>query len=275
VTGAPEPEPGGGPQSKPGGEPAPPSTRAPSDGPRAAGAKAAARPSLWPLLVVAAAGGWGAWSWLGPRPNGVEAPPAQPVTAPVASPLDCPAGQLPDDGVCIPVPSAAERVAEVETRLELLPGRSPDYARYITPIAAYRAAAPAEGLGIFVPAPRGVPVTAISLEAQTGPTRRWVTASSPPRLLTAHRVDRAGSLRTYLLVYDGVAFDPAPGLTDVEVGTPLGRVAPARGATGLGLRVHQLRRGVNVEDAAPERLLLDTSSLVCDARNVLPLQPAP
>jgi hypothetical protein len=128
---------------------------------------------------------------------------------------------------------------------------------------------------LFVAAPRGAPVTAVSLEAQTGPSRRWVTASTPPRLLTLHRVDRGGSLRTYVLVYDGVTFDTTPGIADVDVGTPLGRVAPSSGTSGLGLRVHQLRRGINPEDVAPERLLLDPSSLACDARNVLPFKPAP
>jgi hypothetical protein len=236
-------------------------------------------PSLWPLLVVVAVSGWAAWRWLTPTsgPGGGAAAPLA-GEAPVASALECPGDQLPDDGVCIPVPPAAERAAETESRLELLPGRSTDYGRYITPIAAYPAVAPSGGLGLFVAAPRGVPVTAISLEAQTSPTRRWVTAptaTSPARLLTVHRVDRGGSLRTYLLVYDGVAFDTAPGSAEVEVGTPLGRVAAGPGTTGLALRVHQLRRGVTPEDTAPDQLLSDPSSLVCDARNVLPLKPAP
>jgi hypothetical protein len=35
-----------------------------------------------------------------------------------------------------------------------------------------------------------------------------------------------------------------------------------------------MRRGVNPEELDPERLLLDDSSLDCDARNVLLLKPA-
>ena len=252
-----------------------PSEQSPSE--QSPSAARGARPSLWPLLLVAAAGGWAGWRWLGPG-TGARVSPAAP-DAPLAAPgPECPADQLPDDGVCIPVPPAAERVAEVETRLELLPGRSPDYTRYVTPIAAYPATAPRDGLGLFVAAPRGIPVTTVSLEAQSGPTRRWVTpatAESPARLLTVHQVDRAGSLRTYVLVYDGVAFDPVAGISDVEVGTPLGRVAAGSGLTGLGLRVQQLRRGVRPEELSPERLLLEASSLACDARNVLPLKPAP
>jgi hypothetical protein len=187
--------------------------------------------------------------------------------------VDCPPQQLPDDAVCLPVPPVEELEAVASAPLELLPGRAPDYARYLTPIANYPAAAAAEGLGLFVAAPRGVPVTALSLEAQSGPTRRWVTAGTPPRLLTLHRVERSSSMRTYVLAYDGIAFDTGPGLQEIVVGTPLGRVAGGRGVTGVTLRVRQLRRGVEPEDLPPERLLLDASSIVCDPRNVLPLAP--
>src|SRR5690606_11730969 len=152
--------------------------------------------------------------------------------------------------------------------IELLPGRASDYDRYVTPIANYPAAPAPEGLGLFVATPRGVPVTAISLEAQAGATRRWVTATTPPRLLTLHRVERSGALRTYVLAYAGVAFDTAPGIAEVAVGTPLGRVAAHPGITGLELRVRQLRRGVEPEDQRPDHLLLDATSLACDPRNV-------
>lgn len=252
-------------------------------------ASAHPRPALWPLLVAAGVGLWTLrerWAPTPAAPNAVDAPALATGATPA---LECPPDQLPDDGVCIPVPPPAERVAETQTRIELLPGRSADYPRYLTPIAAYPAAAPAEGLGVFVAAPRGVPVTAISLEAQTGPTRRWVGATTPARLVTLHRVDRGGSLRTYVLAYDGLAFDTPPGIADVDVGTPLGRVAaaasvppgaasartaPRTGLTGLTLTVHQLRRGVNPDELDPNRLLLDDSSLDCDARNVLPIKPA-
>jgi hypothetical protein len=202
--------------------------------------------------------------------------------APPAS-VVCPPHQLPDDGVCVPVPPP-EDTGTAQPPLELLPGRPADYARYVTPVAARRAAAAPEGLGLFVAAPRGAPVTAINLEAQTGPTRRWVTTGPTARLLTLHRVERSGSTRVYVLGYDGLAFDMSPGagspgISDVAVGTPLGRVSPAASAqgaaTGLTLTVRQLRRGVEPENVSPDRLLLDSSSIACDARNVLPLQPAP
>jgi hypothetical protein len=233
---------------------------------------------LWPLLIVAGAAAIGAFEWL--RPTGHEPEPTLAARDGATSPhsvnmpaLECPADQLPDDGVCVPVP-ALDDTATAPAPIELLPGRSADYGRYVTPIAAYPAAPAPQRLGAFVAAPRGVPVTAISLEAQAGPTRRWVTATSPRRLLTLHRVDRGGATRTYLLAYEGLAFDAAPGVIEVAVGTPLGRVAAASGITGLGLSVRQLRRGVDAELTQPERLLLDSSSLPCDPRNVLPLKPA-
>jgi hypothetical protein len=186
----------------------------------------------------------------------------------------CPPDHLPDGEVCLPLPAVEPSETEAQTRIELLPGRPPEYTRYLTPIAAHPASPPHQGLGVFIAAPRGTPVTALTLEAQVGPTRVWVTATTPPRLLTLHRTDRAGAVRTYVLVYDGIAFDSAPGTQEVSVGTPLGRVSAGDGATGLGLGVRQFRRDLDPDTVAPERLLLDATSIVCDARNVLPLAPA-
>jgi hypothetical protein len=231
-------------------------------------------PSLWPLLIVAGAASVAVFDWVYAPGGDGAAPSRGGGAAPREAAVECPLEQLSDDGVCIPIPPPEETVAATPAPIELLPGRSADYGRYVTPIAAYPAAAAAQGLGLFVAAPRGVPVTAISLEAQAGPTRRWVTGTTPPRLLTLHRVERSGATRMYLLAYEGVAFDAAPGVSDVDVGTPLGRVAPGRGLTGLGLSVRQLRRGVDPASAQPERLLLDSSSLACDPRNVLPPKPS-
>lgn len=244
-----------------------------------------AAPARWPLGVAAAALAVAAWQWArssaGPEPasrppaSGAEQAGVERGSAAGDGPA-CGPQQLPDDGVCLPVPPLeSEAAAAASTPIELLPGRPPDYARYVTPIATYPAQAAPGELGLFVAAPRGAPVTAVSLESQSGPTRRWVTATTPRRLLTLHRVERSGAERTYVLAYDGVAFDSAPGLQEVAVGTPLGRVAPGPGVTGLTLRVRQLRRGIDPESLAPERLLLDASSLACDPRNVLPLEPGP
>jgi hypothetical protein len=231
---------------------------------------------LWPLAIAAAAAAIALLVWR--RPPVEPVPPARTratgaSAAVAASGVDCPPQQLPDDAVCLPVPPVEGLEAVASAPLELLPGRAPDYARYLTPIANYPAAAAPEGLGVFVAAPRGVPVTALNLEAQSGPTRRWATPGAPPRLLTLHRVERSGSMRTYVLAYEGIAFDATPGLHEIVVGTPLGRVAARSGVTGLTLRVRQLRRGVEPEDLPVERLLLDASSIPCDPRNVLPLEP--
>jgi hypothetical protein len=235
--------------------------------------------SRWLLLALVAgcggAGGLGAWWWSSRRTEGTarSLTPLGPVPSSARAPLACPPGQLPDDEVCLPLPAEPSE-AEAESRLELLPGRPAEYARYLTPIAAHPASAPRQGLGVFIPASRGTPVTALTLEAQAGPTRVSVTATTPPRLLTLHRIERGGSLRTYVLAYDGIAFDAPPGTRDVDVGTPLGRVSAGDGATGLSLAVRQLRRDLDPSNVPSERWLLDATSIACDARNVLPLAPA-
>jgi hypothetical protein len=185
----------------------------------------------------------------------------------------CPPDHLPDDDVCLPLPAPEPSETETQTRIDLLPGRPPEYARYLTPIAAHPASAPRQGLGVFIAAPRGTPITALMLEGQAAPTRVAVTATTPPRLLTLHRTERAGSVRTYVLIYDGIAFDTPPGTQEVSVGTPLGRVSAGDGATGLGLGVRQFRRDLDPGAVPPERLLLDATTIVCDPRNVLPLAP--
>jgi hypothetical protein len=228
------------------------------------------------VVVAGALVAGGVRWWAAPRsePQASAAGATEPAATQTLQP-ECPPEQLSDDGVCVPVPPPEERAAEPESAIGLLPGRSADPARYVTPIAAYPAALAREGLGLFIAAPPGVPITAIALEGQTGPTRRWVTASSPPRLLTLHAVERGGALRSYVLAYAGLSFDAPPGRAELDVGTPLGRVAARPGASGLGLTVFQLRRGVDADSLAPERVLTPAASLACDARNVLPAKPAP
>jgi hypothetical protein len=128
---------------------------------------------------------------------------------------------------------------------------------------------------VFVPAARGTPVTVIALEAQVGPARRLPLPGSPPRLLTLHRVERAGTTRASVLIYDGIGIEPASAPSELATGTPLGRVAAGPSPTGLGIEVRQLRRGVDLGSLDGETALRDSSSLACDARNGLPLKPAP
>jgi hypothetical protein len=229
--------------------------------------------SKW-LLAVAVCGGtlgvW--WSRHGGDPSRPTTP-SEPTFAARSAPRTCPPGQLPDDEVCLPLPAEPSE-AEAESRIELLPGRPAEYARYLTPIAAHPATPPRQGLGVFIPAPRGTAITALTLDAQTGPTRVSVTATTPPRLLTLHRTERGGSLRTYVLTYDGIAFDTPTGTQEVNVGTPLGRVSASDGAAGLSLGVRQLRRDLDPSSVPSEQWLQDATSIACDARNVLPLAPA-
>lgn len=197
----------------------------------------------------------------------------------VASPLvapTCPAGALPDQGVCIPVPPPEAFVAASTSHLGLMPGRLEDYASYLTPIFG-RAATGADddGQGVLIPAPARTVVTLISLEHQSGPARRIVLPGPEPRLLTLHRVTRHGVTRTYVLGYEGLTFDTEAMDADVPVGTPLGRVSASRGRAALRLTVRQLRRGARPERLPAHRLLSDAISLACDPRNVLPTKTNP
>ena len=235
----------------------------------------ASRP-LWPLLAALAAGALGVGEWWAGRDAARSQPPvpaARGVGALAAAP--CPAEHLLDDGVCVPLPAPEEREPETSSRLELLPGRPPEYSRYLTPIAGQPPIASKSGLGVFIAAARGTPVMALALEAQVGPARRLIVGGSPPRLLTLHRVERAGAARTYVLAYDGLVVEPSSEPSEIPVGTPLGRIAAGPAPTGLGIEVRQLRRGVDPATLDAARVLLDDISLSCDARNVLPLQPAP
>jgi len=234
----------------------------------------AARP-LWPLLAALAAGALGVAEWWAGRDEAAPSAPATPPVSALAPNPTCPPEHLLDDGVCVPLPAPDIREPESASRLELLPGRPPDHGRYLTPIAGQPATTSKSGLGIFVAAPRGTPVMVIALEAQSGPARRLPLAGSPPRLLTLHRIERAGATRSYVLVYDGISIEPSSEPSELPVGTPLGRVAAGPSPTGLGIEVRQLRRGVDLGSLDGETALLDSSSLSCDARNVLPLKPAP
>lgn len=230
---------------------------------------------LWPLLAALAAGALGIAEWWAGRDDDSKSAPAESPGPSLAATPACPPEHLLDDGVCVPLPPSEAQETDSASRIELLPGRPPEHTRYLTPIAAHSATASKSGLGVFVPAPRGTPVMVIALEAQVGPARRLPLAGSPPRLLTVHRVERAGATRSYVLTYDGISVEPSTEPSDLPVGTPLGRVAAGPSPTGLGIEVRQLRRGVDVGTLDGEAALLDSSSSSCDARNVLPLKPAP
>lgn len=199
--------------------------------------------------------------------------------ATVASPpaaSTCPAGTLPDQGVCIPVPPAEAVIPASTSHLGLMPGRVEDYGSYLTPVSAYPATAAEDGQGVLIRAPARTVVTLISLEHQVGSARRIILRGSEPRLLTLHRVSRHAVTRAYVLGYEGLTFDADASDADLPVGTPLGRLSPSpgHGRATLRLSVRQLRRGADVERLPAHRLLSDAVSLACDPRNVLPVKPA-
>jgi hypothetical protein len=201
------------------------------------------------------------------------APAATPT--PTANSLSpCPSGTLSDHGVCIPVPALPGSSDGDGARLQLMPGRPEDYARYETPLRS----APngvAVGGSVFFAAPVGSAVVVVALESQAGPARKLRAAPAPAApLLTLHRVTRNGATRSYLLSYEGLAADAAEGPLDLAAGASLGRIVSAAGLTpGLRLGVRELRRGVDPDQVPVERLLGDSHSVECDPRNVLPLRP--
>jgi hypothetical protein len=158
-------------------------------------------------------------------------------------------------------------------QLELLPGRVEDYARYLTPLPAHVATSARVRPGIFIAAPVGTPVSVINLESQVAATRRITLRAPHSRLLTLHRTTRNGATRTYLLSYDGLAFDADAPDGELAVGARLGEIQQRPGVAGLELAVRQLRQGINPDQVAVERLLRDSHSLACDPRNVLTPTP--
>jgi hypothetical protein len=204
-----------------------------------------------------------------PTPTSVAAPQVLRSTAPGAP---CPSGTLADHDVCIPVPATPPADTSNSVRLQLMPGRPEDYARYEVPVHAPAANAAASGGSIFVPAPAGTRVDVITLESQSGTPRRLPAPAG--QVLTLQQVTRNGVGRSYLLLYEGLDTGPAQLPSSLVPGSPLGRIVASPGlVSGLRLGVRQLRRNVDPEKLPSEQLLRDSRSVECDPRNVLPLRP--
>jgi murein DD-endopeptidase MepM/ murein hydrolase activator NlpD len=163
----------------------------------------------------------------------------------------CPAGSLPDDGACIPVPTgelstgperAAERnvhrdrLGRVESyeHIPLQPERSADYKRYRFPIpidparlqigsgydlhlpdGAQRRGSQFKEVGhggIDLAAPRGTPVRPAALEHQDGAAEVLFSGELfGTTVVTRHAIREGGGLREYLVLY-GHLERAAPGL---------------------------------------------------------------
>lgn len=233
-----------------------------------------------PLLVAAAATALIAVDAAVPRSSATPRvsslpPPTAPAAIPV-SPPPCPSGTLPDHGLCVPVRQPEPTPDALA--LDLLPGRPEDPARYATPVADGVAAPLPGGSDWHVAARAGVYVHAIALESQVGDARRASIGEPQPQLLTLHRVERSGAQRLYVVSYSGVDVEASAAAagatwTKVTTGTRIARISSAPPPIGLRFHVRQLRRGVDAERTAPERLLRDSHSVPCDPRNVLPLRP--
>ncbi|HEX7672321.1 MAG TPA: hypothetical protein VF395_22150, partial [Polyangiaceae bacterium] len=138
--------------------------------------------------------------------------------APVALLAPCPPGALPDDGVCIPVPTMPERRAREAVQLiPRRPDRDADYGHYELPVppsagatveangTALGADGGAPSSGVVVRVKAGTAVTALGLEGQQGNAR--VVYASPPgegSLVTVHVVREHDREKEYLVILSGV-----------------------------------------------------------------------
>ena len=235
------------------------------------------------VLAVIAAAVAGASALGGRAPRVSEAAPA-PSGASLPASL-CPPGSLPDDGVCIPVPSP-EHVAlrsGTDERIPRRPDRPAEYARYELPVA--RAASIAElgdrsgpdggarpsGIGIQVE--QGAQVSAIALDGQEGAAR--VVYEGPlwgPSIVTLHQVRVGTVTERYLVAIAGLgSLKPRAVDDDVSPGAVLGTM----GSSELVLETRLLRAGVDLRGVASAALMTESTSIAIDPRNVLSSKGGP
>jgi murein DD-endopeptidase MepM/ murein hydrolase activator NlpD len=202
-----------------------------------------------------------------------------------ALPSLCPAGTLPDHGVCIPVPpteatspARGSRWSLYET-LPKLPDRPADYARYRYPMKVPTSgprlldtAGDARHAGLAIAADPGAAVSAIAIAGQVGPgTVLYAGPLIGATVITRHAVTEHGRAQQYLIV-DGDLGHVAAGVragATVAAGAPLGSIG---GGAHLYLEVRRLRQGVDASKLSVKALLDDAHSIACDARNVLPVR---
>ncbi len=134
--------------------------------------------------------------------------------------------------------------------------------------------------GVDLPQAKGSPITLVALEHQQGDADVvYVGPFFGNTVITRHTLREAGRLRDYLVLF-GHLDAPAAGV--VAGGTlKNGDLVGTVGDTGspelvhLHLEVRRVRDGVDVGKRAhlgPAQLLENDVSVVCDPRNVLPLQ---
>jgi murein DD-endopeptidase MepM/ murein hydrolase activator NlpD len=138
--------------------------------------------------------------------------------------------------------------------------------------------------GVDLPDPRGTPVKLVPLEHQVGDTDVvYVGALFGNTVVTRHTVREGGRLRDYVLLF-GHLDSAAPGMAAgraLKEGELIGFV----GDTGspelvhLHLEARRVREGVDVAERIRTHsggaLLEADATVVCDPRNVLPLNDGP
>lgn len=238
-------------------------------------------------------------------------PPEKPgaTTAAVERPeLDsaCPAGTLPDQGVCIPFPRdpgaealAAESGAHRDRagrqrqyeHIPRRPDRGADYRLYRLPIASERIVSHYDlhrtadeqrrtetnvgHGGVDFAAERGQEIRIVGLEHQVGDAEVLYTGDLFGKtVVTQHSVREHKRLRTYVVLF-GHLDETAPGVVkgrNAKDGALLG-FAGDTGSPGnvhLHLEVRRVRDGVTAKELAPSKLVHNAYTIAVDPRNVLP-----
>jgi len=132
--------------------------------------------------------------------------------------------------------------------------------------------------GVDLPQTRGTPVSMIPLEHQEGDAEVLFTGKLfGTTVVTRHALREGGRLRDYVVLF-GHLDSISPG---VVAGTTVkeGDVIATVGDTGspelvhLHLEVRRVREGVDLARVpAGAQLIAESTSVVCDPRNVLPLK---
>jgi murein DD-endopeptidase MepM/ murein hydrolase activator NlpD len=132
--------------------------------------------------------------------------------------------------------------------------------------------------GIDLAAPRGTEVRVVNLEHQEGDAAVLFAGKLfGTTVITRHTVKEGGRLRDYVVLYghlDRAAPGVREGARQLAEGTVLGYVGDtgSEGVVHLHLEVRRVRDGIDVAKTPPERLVANEVSIVCDPRNVLPLE---
>lgn len=132
--------------------------------------------------------------------------------------------------------------------------------------------------GVDLPQKKGTPVKLVSLEHQEGDADvLYVGPLFGNTIITRHAVRESGKLREYIVLF-GHLDSYAPGIaagSTVHDGDLLGGVGDtgSKELVHLHLEVRRVRDGINLTKVpAGGALLAEATTVVCDPRNVLPLQ---